>query len=749
MLRRCVSSASCCSPDVEAVVAPAAQHASRSTGTARNDAAPRPAGPAKNGGSEMRQRLSKKITELGRIVIEARQKLKTSLEQASPDGVLTLSKMEEILNDCVGEANQALNKLAPHSAPDDASQVPLSGMRRRLEEKCKELGWVRPESQGESDVQWEKEGGPLLLKQDLSFEEVTLKNRDIAKGAGGGISIFETKEGHQLVGKCMIETSDEYGRLIDTMKIEFEGYRLIYERVGPHRNVLNVYGIGMVSINGVSTRVLLMDAVPGGQLGADVFNDLRHFWHEGKISTAEYWSAVQFIVRRLLDATEHLGKAGVVHNDLRPHNFLVDENTGEPVLFDLDCWTQVNTERDKGIAEHHAPPDEIVTKVSNVFMIGTALLEGVEGRDAWKKTVNNGREWNFNDGLEKVDPDKLPRTAPGQPDREAGMVAGESDYTRFLDELLNPNIGIRTIDVLLKPNIHPRINSAQAKAMPFLTDSMLDDATSAEVLTRVIKWSKDGKSDIAQHAPPSKEELKENFRQKITEKSYLAVYADLYFKYSRNPELRPVVDEIREKFERQILDNANFQAMALIQDCPWYSWLDLFKIKIDSGIAGERVKSGVDSNGRRLARDSLEVEKARRDEEVSYAENAIQQIISRFDLPAILARCNIKEIKKYAYDAECFLAQVPTLGNVSSELGMRIARVRRRAVVTRRIVELEKTVSAEKQSREQVKPVAEIRAEIENLIEDKWAAIQAWVDIEVLEKVPTSDSDSDTGFFVS
>jgi serine/threonine protein kinase len=683
-------------------------------GPAQNDTAPRPTGPVKKGNSEMRQALLRKVIELGRIVIEAKQKLEESLEKASPLGVLTPSKMEEILKGCVEEAHQTLNKLAPHSVPDDASQARLAGLRRSLEGKCKELGWLRPESLGESNVQWKKDGGPLLLKQGLSFEGVTLKELNTAGGAAGEISIFETKEGYQLVGKCMIEVADEYGRPIDVMKIEYEGYRTIYERAGPHRNLLNVYGIGIISIDGVPTRVLLMDAVPGGQTGEDVFNHLRQFWHEGKISTAEYWSAVQFILRRLLDATKHLGKAGIVHNDIRPHNFLVNKDTGELVLFDLDRWTPVNTENDEG-SEYFGPPETTVGKTSNVFMAGATLLSLVEGRDAWIKTVSNGHEWNFNDGLKKVKLDELPRTAPGQPDREAGMVVGDSDYTRFLDELLNPNIRTRIIDTLLNPNIRPRINSEQAKEMFFLTDSMLDDAASAEVLTRVIKWSMDRKSDIAQPdtaqpVPLSKEELKENFRQDLIKKSYLATYADFYFKNSRNSELSPIVDEIWKKFESQIILNANLQAEALIQDCPWYSRFD--RLKIERNIAKERVKSGVDSDGRRLAKDSLEGEMARRNEEVSYAENAIQKIISRSDLAAILAHSNIEQIRKYAHDAECFLAQVPTLGNVPSELGKRIERVRRRALVTRRIVEFEKTVSAAKQSQEQVKPVAEIRADI-------------------------------------
>lgn len=238
--------------------------------------------------------------------------------------------------------------------------------------------------------QWEP--AFLLVDPDRGSEllcQLRLHKADVAKGGLGSISIFKNQKGEKLVGKFIsteeICSAKSAIKIKESFEQEFKAVEKIYktENVGRHPNLVNMYGIANVpDKTGALKRAILMEHVPGPH-GMETFNALRKCWDSHKISTTEYWGAIQFLGRRLLDVTEHIAKAGVVHNDIKPHNFLVNENTGEPVLIDLGSWSEPESVIERGYTWNYSAPElrlaQEVSAKSDVFSVGASLLHGVEG----------------------------------------------------------------------------------------------------------------------------------------------------------------------------------------------------------------------------------------------------------------------------------------------------------------------------------------------------------------------------------
>ena len=82
------------------------------------------------------------------------------------------------------------------------------------------------------------------------------------------------------------------------------------------------------------------------------------------------------------DVRAHLAKAGIVHNDIKPDNFMVNENTGEPVLIDLG-HASTSRARQVGYTPGYEAPKQCdqteVDERTDVFGVGSMTVEAVEG----------------------------------------------------------------------------------------------------------------------------------------------------------------------------------------------------------------------------------------------------------------------------------------------------------------------------------------------------------------------------------
>ena len=589
------------------------------------------------------------------------------------------------LNELEQKFEHALQNIIPGQSPDrlrSAREQAKEHIMQSANEASRSEGWELPLRQ-ENNVTWES--GPILIKRGLSLQQLKLDKADIANGGFGSVSIFENGNGDKLIGKISNNNMPEgRGGIRDDLADELQAYRAIYDtdNAGPHPNLVNAYGIAEVLKNGEMQRTLLMDAIPG-PTGKKVFDVLRKCWDAGKISSEEYWGAVQFIGRRLLDVTEHIAKAGVVHNDIKPDNFLVNKETGEPILIDLGCCSGKDELR-VGHTERYAAPEvkyyEGVDERSDVFTVGASLLDGVE-RGEVKKPNEGIRQQNAF------------MNEKGKMVRTPGTYSVKTDYTEFISKLL-------------EENKDGRVDSEKAKELDFLKHMMLDDDAAKEVIKKAISLASE------EEKKPGKEQWKRERPRLFPRKNRLMAAL------KNNPDLddsanlsnaskddkRDALDRRNRRLARRaklqntkpkkILDrNAlNFllgpmvkeSVMRFITDATWFD--DAQKIL---ETVPQKVKSGVDRNGVHLN------SKTEPDDELypEYKRSVMNH--EHYKGAVISARQNLashvetEKLRRYVTDAEGFLLDAGILkARSDDEITRQIEQVRERASVARRIVEI-------------------------------------------------------------
>jgi len=455
---------------------------------------------------------------------------------------------------------------------------------------------------------------------------------------------------------------DDLGNTVDSLADELAGYKAIYDAVGPHPNLLNAYGIARVPYkDGEMKRVLLTDIVPG-PTGTDVFDALRKSWHANKISSAEYWGAIQFIGKRLLDVTEHMGKAGVVHNDIKPENFLVNEKTGEPVLIDMGLFSVKGEKyvgRTPGFNSPEASLKQGVDERSDVFTVGASLVDGVEAairdpnKGLFKRQAYKDREGNLV--------------------RQQASYAVETAYTKFISRLLEED----------KEN---RVNSKDAKGLDFLQASMLDDSAAKKAIRDAISNAREeAKKPIKEQwkrARPQvalSEERRDNAQRMLEEfknKPDLVGYARLRNERKAYPDLRKMLDKGGlEDFRWDVEQDVARHAEEFVAKASWFNNVERISEKVS-----KTIKAGVDKDGKRL-------ENTDQNRDKEYKRSVIK---ARQDL---IFYAKADDLRLYADEAEAFLREAGTLrgGMNDPKIEKLVQQVRERAAVARRMVEIVET----------------------------------------------------------
>lgn len=334
---------------------------------------------------------------------------------------------------------------------------------------------------GASAVRWEH-GSPILLNEDLDWTSLEV-SEGISEGAQGQIIKFVTKDGSFVAGKILHHHSNAHQHE-DMLHHELSMYRALYARELPPY-FCNVYGIAEIKIGNLAARALLMDGIDGVD-GRELFDDLRDLWEQHRITSEEYFGAVQYIGRCLLKAIGYLEAAGIVHCDFKPKNLMVNES-GEVFVLDLGI---AQTAEDKITAttgdEDISPGEEILSTATDVFMAAATLVEGMQGRyferpatqdlgqnEVWvrgkpREGVKSGRY-----GIYTPDPDNPGfGTTTYQP-----LNKITSQYSASLNKLMEKI-----------PEKRP--TPEQALSESFLAYGMLEDEAAMSLLGDVVKYGK-------------------------------------------------------------------------------------------------------------------------------------------------------------------------------------------------------------------------------------------------------------------
>ena len=184
------------------------------------------------------------------------------LSTKGKDSVLTplqlQKKMKGILKGAFRDMNsrlgQRITKQYQNAMPGSLDEFRASKKQakiriaRSVADAFESEGWIlhRPEK---SNVQWEPNRGPILVKCGLSLQQLSLTQADIAQGGFASVSIFENENNDKFIGKTPLPPKDKNSNPKDILAIELEAYKKIYDEVGPHPNLVNAYGIGQVLNN--------------------------------------------------------------------------------------------------------------------------------------------------------------------------------------------------------------------------------------------------------------------------------------------------------------------------------------------------------------------------------------------------------------------------------------------------------------------------------------------------------------------
>jgi hypothetical protein len=223
----------------------------------------------------------------------------------------------------------------------------------------------RPPSLG---FTWETEpldGAPHL--SGLRVETV-----DKYAGAQGAFTSYLTATGETTLGKFPGFEQDR--RSIEWLLWEMEGFYRAAQ-FGKCDNVVSAYGIARVPRSWGTSYALMEDEVPG-RSGLEMFAGLEQHLLNG--DRAEFWAALQVMADDLLNGLEHLSLAGVVHDDLKAENIVVDRRTGSAVIVDLGSWGEQDTSSGpEGLHSDMAPerrrPPYLRTEKTDVYALGVLL----------------------------------------------------------------------------------------------------------------------------------------------------------------------------------------------------------------------------------------------------------------------------------------------------------------------------------------------------------------------------------------
>ncbi|NRO99493.1 hypothetical protein GWC77_26835 [Paraburkholderia sp. NMBU_R16] len=183
---------------------------------------------------------------------------------------------------------------------------------------------------------------------DVHLPRLKPDQANVAKGGVGTIHFLSAPDGTRFVGKEINHIGEKGASLL---MHEYLATKKIYDTAGSvPANIVRVFGIADVSFVGSDKkRLLIMERIEGptGSL-------LIHRIKERPVYNIEKINLIKYTIRSLLVAAQYGSRAGVVHNDLKPPNFMYDKN-GTLKVIDWGLWGEVGGMPLGGTRGYEAP----------------------------------------------------------------------------------------------------------------------------------------------------------------------------------------------------------------------------------------------------------------------------------------------------------------------------------------------------------------------------------------------------------
>jgi serine/threonine protein kinase len=498
---------------------------------------------------------------LQEVQAAANKGLVTRLNYISTSDMVTykafMREVETFTHECKKQGQAILSELTSAKEPGKERATLLmfepfskfqESVKAQLLKSCKEHGWEAPNQ----SLQWEG-AGPLLVVKGLSLEGYTPTGIELGRGKFSHVELLENSNGDQIARK--VYRSDNPVRIGGKTPFEYElmGLQRLYEKAGPSEFIVNVYA--------AKDGELYMESVRGSHDGTKIFRYLEKALALGKtegISAVEDAVARAYITKCLNKAAAHYKKADMVHSDIKPDNFMVDEDTCMVKLGDPGIWTETGTPA-VGHWSTTAPPeaydDGIVDSRSDVFTTGATLLGGMERFNSqYEHEVRNGQ--SVRQAFQGLTLDrKIRLDENGNAIRMPGTVAAETAYTKY-------------IKATMATDINERVDSTEANELPLIKDSLMDDAAAREVLRKVIQIGK------AQEARPldqqwKPKDLREKMQQRINalyRSPDLSKYAELRQLSQTDFQLATfLAKKLKPEIYKSVLDDTSGKGQRLLR----------------------------------------------------------------------------------------------------------------------------------------------------------------------------------------
>ena len=283
----------------------------------------------------------------------------------------------------------------------------------------------------------------------------------------------------------------------------------MYKKVGEHPNVAKCMGV--VQVDG--HRGLVLECVDGDNM-TDTMSKIQDAYKNGNISHEEFWGIQQFMMRETLRGLAQLEQAGVVHNDVRSDNIMVDQNTGDVKIIDFGVAVESGQSVAKFPRHTGTTSPDVVASTGNTnnpvtpkhdeFAVGAMAYKAGEGQNFdYNQPGVHFRE-NRVAAFAAFAPADQVAIRPGDENNPASVPDSEGTHTKQPGRTGAETAYTQFVNKMMDPDPTKRLSPAEALNDPFLADSPIDDEKARKLISNLMTLGKNPDRDTTPGVIPKR-----------------------------------------------------------------------------------------------------------------------------------------------------------------------------------------------------------------------------------------------------